>query len=163
MIANKSSLALVLPLFTLVACGGPLEDGSETPAEQLHVSGPASDEMLAVVPKPGEDMVTAFACNTVYNVSVNTSAGTYWYSSKMTTTGCGSTSNIRVSTSTMHGPTCASFRVRLFPSSGGEIVPRGFQFVCPGSNNVELANYIIAGTVYRVESKLGSATVTVVH
>jgi hypothetical protein len=63
----------------------------------------------------------------------------------------------------MNGPTCVKLRVRLFPSSGGSIVPRGYQFVCPSYGYVELANYIIAGTVYRVESGLGTATVTVQH
>lgn len=107
-------------------------------------------------------------CTTVNNVAVNQVQWSgifqdYWYSSQLTTTGCGSTSNIRAATNTMHGPTCASLRVRLFPSSGGSIVPRGWQYVCPSFGYVELANYILTGTTYRVESDLGAATVSVIH
>lgn len=87
----------------------------------------------------------------------------YWHSQNLTTSGCGPTYNIRASTNDMAGGTCISLRVRLFPSHGGpSIVPRGWQYTCPGTT-IELANYVLAGTTYRVESDNGSATVRVQH
>ncbi len=114
--------------------------------------------------------VGILACSTVSSVSVRQQVWvnvltSYHASGRLTTTGCNSNYTIKASTSSFPDGTgeCAKLRVRLFPSSGGEIVPRSPVYVCPGAGYIELANYIIAGTSYRVESTNGPITVSVQH
>lgn len=98
-------------------------------------------------------------CTSVNGVRVTTLlSGQYYYSAKMTTTGCTVTFPGTISAAVAGG--CAYLRVRLFPSAGGEIVPRDWAWVCTGMQ--ELANYVAVGTKYRIESQT-SATVNVQH
>mgnify|MGYP007095987611 CR=1 FL=1 len=85
-------------------------------------------------------------------------------SQSLYTTGCGWAYTIRARTNDMDGPTCVQLRVMLYPSNGNPpFAPRGWLYVCPGSGMLELANYIIPGTHYKVESRHGRATVYVEH
>lgn len=85
-------------------------------------------------------------------------------SQSLYTTGCGWAYTIRASTNDMDGVSCVQLRVMLYPSNGSApFAPRGWLYVCPGSGMLELANYIIPGTHYKVESRHGRATVYVEH
>lgn len=141
----------------------PMEDEAA-----LHGDDLLFDEDIQAIEQASD--IGVAGCQQVGNVSVSTPragdyGGTeYWYSSKLTTTGCTSSYTIRAKTSDYAGIQCAKLRVRLFPSSGGSsITPRNYVFVCPYAGWVELANYIIPGTQYRVESDNGAVKVTVEH
>lgn len=152
----RSYVAMVFCVASATSTGGCVPDLSEEAGTNEQDPDVASlDSEIAIS-----------SCTTVNNVNVNVpnaAITSYWFSGNLFTTGCGSQSDIKVATSTMHGPTCAPLRVRLFPSSGGSIVPRGFLFVCPSNGFVQLANFILPGTKYRVEDDLGPSVVSVQH
>lgn len=78
-----------------------------------------------------------------------------WYVTGKTTvpswSGCADINLTRESISYLYGSnTCANFRVRFYPSSGGSKVTTP-KLACTGYGSLELATSVKNGTVYRIE------------
>lgn len=86
-------------------------------------------------------------------MSLASSGGAYWYGSPTHTIQDCNAVHVRVNT-VNGGATCAQFRVRVFPSSGGSAA-RAWHTVCEGQTEQLIANHLV-GTEYRVESTQAS-------